>query len=239
MGRKTIRIGTAGWSIASALKPLFPGEGTHLERYAQRFDAVEINSSFYRPHRRETYERWAASTPPGFRFAVKLPKAVTHEMRLVGAESLIERFAGESDGLGDKLGVVLVQLPPTLIFDASTVGAFLRLSCDHIRAPLAIEPRHPSWFDEDADALLADQGVARVAADPARVPAAEEPGGWRGLSYYRLHGSPDIYRSSYADRIPKIAQRLRGDPADCWCIFDNSASMAAIPDAVALATLLS
>lgn len=119
-----IRIGTAGWSIRGTIADEFPGGGTHLQRHAGRFDAVEINSSFYRPHRRATYERWSGSVPDSFRFAVKAPESVTHERRLCHCDELVDRFVAEASGLGDKLGVILVQLPPTLQFDRESVTRF-------------------------------------------------------------------------------------------------------------------
>ena len=119
-------IGTAGWSIGTRYAGHFPPAGTHLQRYGARLDAVEINSSIYRPHRRETYERWAASVPAGFRFSVKLPKAITHERRLAGFEAPLDRFMAEVGGLGDKLGVLLVQMPPSLRFEERTAAAFFQ-----------------------------------------------------------------------------------------------------------------
>jgi uncharacterized protein YecE (DUF72 family) len=110
----TIHIGCAGWSLPKEHLTLFPLTGSHLERYAARFNCVEINSSFYRSHRVATYQRWAAATPPNFRFAVKLPKQITHIKRLSGADEAITGFATEVAGLGMKLGPVLVQLPPNL-----------------------------------------------------------------------------------------------------------------------------
>ena len=92
--------------------------GSHLERYGAILNAVEINSSFYRPHRTATYERWAASVPEDFRFAVKVPKAITHERRLKDVGDLLDRFLSEVSGLGPKLGPLLVQLPPSLSFQA-------------------------------------------------------------------------------------------------------------------------
>ena len=88
----TIRIGTAGWTVPKAVAEKFPGEGGHLARYAGRFDAVEINSSFYRPHRPATYARWAASVPHGFRFAMKIPREITHTRRLADAMDPLDRF---------------------------------------------------------------------------------------------------------------------------------------------------
>src|SRR3954469_14763579 len=105
-----LRIGTAGWSIPKEHAAPFPTTGSHLERYGAVFNAVEINSSFYRPHRRATYERWAASVPADFRFAVKVPKAVTHEHRLKDVGDRLDRFIAEVGGLGPTRGPLLVQM---------------------------------------------------------------------------------------------------------------------------------
>ena len=232
-----IRIGTAGWSIHARYGDHFPPGGSHLERYARVLDAVEINSSFYRPHKRGTYERWAAAVPQGFRFAVKLPKAVTHQARLVGAEALLDAFLDEISGLGGKLGPLLVQLPPSLRFDAVITRDFMAAVRERHAGPIACEPRHPSWFDADADDLLAAFRVARVATDlPAGSPAAGEPGGWRGMTYRRLHGSPRVYYSNYdAPQIEAVAERMKNDAAagvETWCIFDNTAAFEALGNAM-------
>src|ERR1700761_7871846 len=107
-------VGCAGWNLRKELVESFPLDGTHLQRYAARLNCVEINSSFYRSHRKTTYERWAASTPADFRFSVKLPKHITHVCRLVDVERHIRQFVDETSGLGSKLGPILVQLPPSL-----------------------------------------------------------------------------------------------------------------------------
>lgn len=234
-----VLIGTAGWSIPAASAANFIDGASHLERYASRFDAVEINSSFHRPHRRTTYERWAATVPEDFRFAVKLPKLITHVQRLAGDGAALERFAGEVGGLRSKLAVLLVQLPPSLAFDeAAAVPFFTALRATFDATPVC-EPRHASWFMPQVDALLADLRVARVAADPAPVPDAAYPGGWSGLRYFRLHGSPVIYRSSYDEpRLSGYAGALRAPCGEAWCILDNTASMAATADALALRHLV-
>src|ERR1700752_5229595 len=118
------RIGTAGWAIRTRHGDHFPGSGSHVERYARRFNAVEINSSFYRPHRSTTYERWAASVPAGFSFAVKIPKEITHTRRLSDAAAQLDAFLDQVTGLSTKLGVLLVQLPPTLEFDLRIADTF-------------------------------------------------------------------------------------------------------------------
>jgi uncharacterized protein YecE (DUF72 family) len=226
--------------VPSRYAEAVPGPGSHLERYARRLNAVEINSSFHRPHQHKTYERWAQSTPVDFRFSVKVPKAITHERALVDCASLVETFAGEIAGLGDKLAVLLVQLPRTSKADRATTGRFF----DQLRAvsdaAIAFEPRHADWFAPEAGAWLADRRIARVAADPAPAPDASEPGSWGGIRYYRWHGSPRLYYSDY-DEAALAALRKRSEAdvarAPVWCIFDNTASGAALGNALTLAGL--
>ena len=229
-----ILIGTAGWSIPRASATHFPAEGSHLARYSQGLRAVEINSSFYRPHSVATYARWAAATPPGFRFAIKLPRTITHELELRRSRPLLERFLSETDGLGDKRGPILVQLPPSHVFDARVVGRFFDLFRARFSGSLVCEPRHATWLTSAADRLLAGYEVARVAADPARAPGADVPGGWNGLVYYRLHGSPRTYWSRYsAEYLDGLSRCLQtaAKTVDSWCVFDNTAAGAAIENA--------
>ncbi len=185
-----IYVGQAGWSIASKWQGDFPAVGSHLERYAARFNAVEINSSFYRPHLPKTYERWAASVPDEFRFAVKVPQEITHECRLAGTEALLERFLYEAQHLGGKLGPLLVQLPPSLGYDAGAAADFFAMLRTRFDGAVVFEPRHASWFTVVADELLAQHGISRVDADPIPCPAAlvQRPAG--STAYLRLHGSP-------------------------------------------------
>jgi len=237
-----IRIGTAAWSIPKEHAAPFPVAGSHLERYGAVLNAVEINTSFYRPHRTATYERWAASVPEDFRFAVKVPKAITHERKLKDVGDLLDRFLSEAGGLGPKLGPLLVQLPPSLSFQPSVADGFLNELRRRFKGSIVCEPRHASWFTPEVEALLVELRIARVAADPAPVQGADEPGGWRGLSYYRLHGSPKIYYSAYsAEHLAAIAEVLARDAAaaiETWCIFDNTAAFAATGDALTARTLV-
>lgn len=232
------RIGTAGWTIPRPVADAFPADGTALERYAARFSAVEINSSFHRPHRASTWARWADAVPADFRFSAKLPKTITHQAKLVGCDALLDAFLGEAAGLGEKLSVLLVQLPPKLAFDADVADAFFATLGERSNAAIVCEPRHASWFDQDVGAFLAERHVARVAADPAVVAEAAVPGGWAGVSYWRLHGSPVMYRSSYADRLAHYAVGVGAAPGEAWCMFDNTASSAATGDALSLQAML-
>lgn len=235
-------IGTAGWSIASRYVAEFPAQGTHLERYARRLCCVEINTSFYRPHLPETYLRWAESVPDEFRFSVKLPKTITHEAGLVDAEAALDKFLQDIAGLGKKLGVLLAQLPPHLKFEMQTADGFFRLLRGKTASHIALEPRHPSWFGHEAESMMKTHHVARVAADPSRAANGDEPGGWDGLRYFRLHGTPDIYYSDYdAEGLLTIGRRVAASAAggaEVWCIFDNTANGHALGNAVSLARSL-
>ncbi len=155
------RIGTAGWTIPRTSAAHFPAEGTGLERYAAVLPAAEINTTFYRSHKPAIFERWANATPPHFRFAVKAPKTVTHEKRLVETNDLLRTFVAEIAPLGGKLGPVLIQLPPSLQFTddaAHFVGGWREL----YEGPTIIEARHATWFTGEAEARLVDAHIAPV-----------------------------------------------------------------------------
>jgi uncharacterized protein YecE (DUF72 family) len=235
-GTSQVYTGCAGWSLPRASWPHFPEAGTHLERYAQRLNAAEINSSFYRPHQPGTYERWAAAVPPAFRFSVKLPKTITHEKRLLDCAGLLETFLDQARGLGDRLGCLLVQLPPSLAFKPEVTVPFLADLRRRHSGPVALEARHDSWFEAQADDLLRVHEVARVLADPVLFDAGRAPGGWHGLVYLRLHGSPRVYYSSYeGGLLERLVERIAQESAAAdkiWCIFDNTASGAAIENAL-------
>ncbi|HEY1707436.1 MAG TPA: DUF72 domain-containing protein [Rhizomicrobium sp.] len=229
-----IRIGTAGWAIRREHAGRF-GEGvSHLARYATRFNAVEINSSFYRPHRPATYARWTASVPQDFRFSVKLPKTITHTKRLKAVAKELDAFLAEVAALDGKLGPLLAQLPPSLAFDRKSIEAFAKRLRGRFTGAVVFEPRHASWFSGEADGLLAAYEMARVAADPAVVPAAALPGGWDGFTYWRLHGSPRLYYSDYEPAfLNALAARL-SRATESWVIFDNTALGFATANAFAL-----
>ncbi len=243
------RVGTAGWTIPKTCTAAFAGDGPHLVRYARTMRCVEINSSFYRPHRPTTWRRWADETPDDFRFAVKLPRTITHEAKLVDAQPRVDAFFDEIAGLGAKLGVVLVQLPPSLAFDAARDAAFFAgLRARHPGA-IVCEPRHPTWFADEAHALLRAHRVGRAGADPACAPGAGEPGGWLGpngdgrgaVLYYRWHGSPRMYWSDYPDAwLAGRAAALARWPSDAerWCIFDNTGGGFAMPNALAFRAMV-
>jgi uncharacterized protein YecE (DUF72 family) len=226
-----IRIGTAGWTLPKQHAQHFPETGTHLERCAQGFNCVEVNSSFHRPHQLITWERWSRCTPSDFRFAVKLPKTITHTALLANCGAPLQKFFDEVGGLADKLGPILVQLPPKLAFDEGLAHEFFttlrELHPQHLHTGfIALEPRHATWFTPPLDRLLRSFEIARVAADPPKAsPLAAVPGGWNGLCYWRLHGAPRTYYSAYETAFLRhLARQLRSSTcATKWVIFDNTA----------------
>ena len=231
-----IYVGTAGWNIPRAHKERFSTAGSQLERYASRLNAAEINSSFYRAHAPATYERWAASVPASFRFAVKIPKVISHERLLARSRGPLTRFLDESSALGPKRGPLLLQLPPSFEFEARRAGRFFELLRQVYAGPIVCEPRHSTWATAASNHLLVKFKIGRVAADPPRAPGLCDPAGWTGLIYYRWHGSPRAYFSCYTSGdLTRLAEAIRGGASERWCIFDNTGSGSAAGNALDLA----
>jgi uncharacterized protein YecE (DUF72 family) len=215
----------------------FVREGTHLERYSRTFNCCEINSSFYRPHRYSTWERWSESVPKGFRFSVKFPRTITHDVELKCRPEDLTAFLKRVSFLGQQMGPLLVQLPPSCVFDYVVAKRFFALLRDEHDGDVVLEGRHRTWFDAKAIDLLGEFSIAGVAADPACVPAAGQPTGSRKLVYFRLHGSPRRYYSSYSGKfVQAMAKRMvaLAKESSVWCIFDNTAAGFATPNAFEL-----
>jgi uncharacterized protein YecE (DUF72 family) len=235
-----ILVGCAGWSLGREHAPAFPGDGTHLQRYARQFNAAEVNSSFYRPHRPQTYARWAESVPEGFQFSVKIPKLISHEQRLQDSAQALDEFLGQCAELGERLGCLLLQLPPSLAFDPFVAEAFFIQLRERFAGHVVVEPRHESWLQ--AEPMLTHYRIAQATVDPSRLSNDSQPSGWPGLRYWRLHGAPRMYYSAYEeDFLMRLAAGLKAKAqsgAPTWCIFDNTASGAATGNALRLMELL-
>jgi uncharacterized protein YecE (DUF72 family) len=157
---------------------------------------------------------------------------------------VLDTFLSEATHLGERLGPLLVQLPPSFEYDERVAREFFEALRKRHDGAVVFEPRHPTWFTDDVERMLVELRIARVAADPARVPEAAEPAGWPGIVYYRLHGSPrvyyDAYDASYMDALEsRLRSHLGSSDAPVWCIFDNTALGAATVNAVDLQKRLS
>lgn len=241
-------VGLSGWTYSEWRGDFYPDGLPAKQRLAyasERFDALEVNASFYRTLRASTYAGWLTQAQPGTRFAIKAPKAVTHLRRLKDAVEPIEEFWDSGLlQLGDALGPILWQLPPSLRFDADLVGTFLDalpVERDGVHLQHALEPRHASWDADEPAALLATHDVALVTSDLAgRYPLIDRP--TASFAYLRLHGHERLYWSGYSDaQLRAWADRCRAHAAagrEVWVFFDNSAGGRAPHDALTLRSLL-
>jgi uncharacterized protein YecE (DUF72 family) len=234
-----IYVGTSGWQYASWRNGAFYPKGTPqrewLHYYARRFATVEVNNSFYRLPEAETFDHWRESSPTGFRFVVKASRYITHVRRLRDCREPLELFWRRASRLKEKLGPVLIQLPPNFRVDLSRLEAFLRVLPPGMRA--AFEFREGSWRNEDVLALLDGAGAAWVLADRPgwRVPVIIT-GGW---AYIRFHqGQPR--RPSYTrQKLRRWAERIEGlEARDTYVFFNNDEEAAAPADAATLIDLL-
>lgn len=230
-------IGCAGWGIPK--EHLADGGGHRLQQYSKIINCVEINSSFYREHKASTYAKWAELVPDHFRFSVKVPKSIMHGTKYA-EPILIDPLLEGIKMLAHKCGPLLLQTPPRLEFDRVLVENFLGYVRKLYEGKIVCEPRHVSWTDEQAKALLETFKVSYVAADPGLMNIFESIGTSLKTSYIRLHGAPRIYYTSYSDKSLKVisdslkSTRSKHSP---WVIFDNTASGAAFNNALRLIEL--
>ncbi|WP_117196328.1 DUF72 domain-containing protein [Rhizobium terrae] len=223
-------IATAAWSIPKKVADRFAQKGSGLTRYASVFDGVEINSTFYRRHKTSTFARWAESVPDSFRFAVKIPKEISHSRAMKDIAEPFETFLEDIAPLGEKRGPLLCQLPPSLAFEADVLETAFKTIRNAVDGAIVIEVRHKSWASAEALDLLKRYAIDRVLADPAPVWPAKEFN--TPPKYVRLHGKPKIYYSSYTDE--EIRSFSKRSAPDGWCVFDNTASGAAIENALTM-----
>jgi uncharacterized protein YecE (DUF72 family) len=211
-----------------------------LAHVARLFNAVEVNGSHYRQIARASYAAWAAQTPPGFRFAVKGHRFVTHYRRLSDCGDSVRRLREQASGLGDKLAVVVWQLPATFARDVTRLDDFLGVLGSWGDVRHALELRHASWFTDDVRERLRAARVASCLSDAPDFPLW--PVVTTDLVYVRLHGHTRKYASSYAPAsLARWAARARAwarEGRDVHIYLDNDAEGAAIPNAETLTRLL-
>lgn len=233
------RIGTSGWTYPHWLNRFYPQDhpkARWLEYYVRHFDTVELNASFYRLPKPVTFENWRARTPDGFLWSIKASKFITHTKRLKDPGEPLERLYRAAAGLGDKLGVILFQLPPSLAFDRTLFEDF----CSALDSGVhhALEVRHPSWIQDQALRVLRQHKIALCIADTAgRYPYCEAL--TADFAYLRLHGSKKLYASNYSDEeLHTWAERLRTWARPAFVYFDNDAEGYAVNNARQLKSIL-
>jgi len=231
-------VGTSGWSYRHWKGCFYPDSlpaREWLPRYSRRLRSVEINATFYRLQRPETFSRWAASVPADFRFAFKASRYLTHTRRLQEASEGLTRLLDSTMPLGDKRGPMLLQLPPAFPADPERLSAFLAACPADLE--VAVEFRDPAWFTPDTEAVLRRYGSALVWSD---YPGAESPV-WYTASflYIRRHGAAGLFTGRYGrPAMQALAATITATGKTSYCYFNNDAEAAAVLDALELAELL-
>jgi uncharacterized protein YecE (DUF72 family) len=238
---KQVHVGCSGW-VYKHWRGIFYPEGLPqkrwFERYAEEFDTVEINASFYRLPLATTFEGWREKAPAGFHYAVKVNRFITHMKKLIDCEEEVDRFIALARPLGDKLGPLLYQLPPSLHKNIQRLDAFLsRLPKD---LEQVVEFRHKSWYDEEVLSVLDRHGIGFVAHDMKGLVSPRWASG--RTAYVRFHGAGGKYWGRYSDEAliawtDWCLEQVRSGKS-CWCYFNNDIHGHAIEDARTLKSMV-
>jgi len=232
-----LRVGCSGWSYADWKGPVYP-EGaptsTWFARYAELFDTVELNNTFYRLPPVSTVEHWAAQAPPGFLYAVKVGQFVSHRVKLKDPDRWLTNHLDRVCRLGDHLGPNLLQLPPRWKRDTARLDAFLTEAPSELR--WAVELRDPSWVHDDVFATLERHGAALCMHDLLPHQPWLRTSDWTYLRFHGPHALDDRYRGRYTGaRLWRIADRLGAwldEDVDVYAYFNNDFNGDAVHDAV-------
>jgi uncharacterized protein YecE (DUF72 family) len=236
-----ILVGTSGWQYRHWRGRFYPAgmpQSRWLEHYAAQFATVELNTTFYRLPERASFAGWRDRTPADFRFAAKLSRYLTHVRRLRDPAEPVARFLARASGLGDRLGPVLLQLPPDLPADPDALAAVLAEFPGPV--PVAVEPRHPSWWTGPVRAVLERHGAALCWADRGSRPVTPL---WRtaGFGYLRLHeGAAAPWPRYGSAALRSWVRRVAGafdEDANVYVYFNNDQQGAAPVDAARFAHL--
>jgi uncharacterized protein YecE (DUF72 family) len=232
-----VHVGCSGWVYRHWKGGFYPEDLPQkrwFERYARQFDTVEINASFYREPLASTFDGWREKAPPGFRYAVKANRFITHNKKLIDCAEPVDRFIGLARKLERTLGPLLYQLPPSLHRNDKRLDAFLGLlpsDLEHV-----VEFRHASWYDEEVLAILDRHGVGFVVHDLVGLTSPRWASG--RTAYVRFHGTGGKYRGRYSEEQLRgwadwlSDQRAKGRSG--WAYFNNDIGGDAIEDAKAL-----
>jgi len=243
-GERPVRIGCSGWNYASWKDEFYGGLPARLwlERYARTFDTVEVNTTFYRLPNRTSVATWERTVPPGFLFAVKASRYLTHIKRLRDLGPGLDRFYERIEPLrrSPKLGPILWQLPPTFVRDDERLAAALQ-RLDRTAERHCVEFRHASWFADDVYALLREHGVALVIGDRPEVNDFQAHVFTAPWTFVRFHYGTRGRRGNYSEsELRDWAERLAGwrGEVEVFAYFNNDWEVFAVRNALRLKALL-
>jgi uncharacterized protein YecE (DUF72 family) len=231
----TVFVGTCGWQYDEWRPHLYEGipKARWLEHYATRFGAVEVNNTFYNLPKEETFASWRDRTPPGFVFALKASRRITHILRLRECAQSVEYLVKRAAALGDKLGPILYQLPPSEKRNDGVLDEFLAVLPPSPGA--TIEFRSSTWFDDAVFEKLRARDIALcISHGHTYATPVVTTAGW---AYFRLHGGPDYAEYTLEEKAAWI-DRIAGVAATCdpvFVFFDNDVEGAAVRDSTAIA----
>lgn len=236
------RIGCSGFSYKDWKGTFYPGklaQSKWFEYYTTQFNTLELNTTFYRFPRVKTLQNWYIQSPAHFLFAVKAPRLITHYKRFNDCERLLSDFYGAvSEGLQEKLGPVLFQLPSQIMYDENFLEKLI--NCVDTNFKNVIEFRHASWWQRGVYSLLAKNGITFCGIDHPQLPTEAIIN--TSLVYYRFHGAPKLYYSEYsATTVAAVADKIKASrkAKDVFIFFNNTATMAAINNAELLKKYIS
>jgi len=241
-------IGTSGYNYSHWSDGVFYPRGLPerkwLEHYTRFFNTVELNVSFYRLPQKSVFEGWRKRTPENFKFVVKGSRFITHVKKLKDCEEPLKLFFNNVEGLKEKLGVVLWQLPPNLHVDREKLKAFCKI-IHQLRVSRStrhsFEFRHPSWFCEDIYAILRKYGFSLCIAHSQEWPCEELA--TADFIYFRFHGGEILYGSNYSEKeLREWASKAKywmKKRKDIYAYFNNDAQGFAVKNALRFKELLS
>lgn len=237
-----IYIGTSGWCYDSWSGVFYPESVSGSERlkfYAEHFNTVEINSSFYHLPKPEAFTGWARKTPDNFKFAVKASRYITHIKRLKDCDDAVSRLIDAASSLGEKLSLFLFQLPANLKEDYKKLESFLKILPE--KYSYVFEFRDESWFCDEIYKLLDKRGCGIVISSSPEFPYYDVVTG--GICYLRMHGSKSLYNSKYTDKeleeCVNIVIKYQSHGYISYIYFNNDAHGYAIDNAETLKHMLS
>jgi uncharacterized protein YecE (DUF72 family) len=233
-------IGCSGFHYRHWKGPFYPNglpQKRWFEFYAEHFQTLELNVTFYRFPRLPVLQQWYQHSPENFLFSVKAPKAITHFKQFHGTVDMLSSFYSTiSEGLQEKLGPVLFQFSPRFHYSDERLGRVLAQLDPAFNNVL--EFRHPGWWREEVYTQLRQHNVSFCGMSHPELP--DEVVVTNAAVYYRFHGVPDLYRSAYGDvSLKQFVEKVENTAGvrEIWCYFNNDAVVAAIPDAQALARM--
>jgi uncharacterized protein YecE (DUF72 family) len=253
MTEKKIYIGTSGWMYKDWGKTFYPPglKKGHLTYLSGEFNTVEVNTSFYHLPALETFQKWRDETPQDFIFSVKLSRYITHQKKLKGIRVPFRKFLRNAKGLGSKLHVVLIQLPPFLQFNKNLLTELIetiKIASGQVsfQPRFALEPRHESWMKNHdlVCSMLQKEKIALVFPHSARIPsfAPVDQNVTADLVYIRFHGPSEFAASGYgARRLAPWAKRIKKwheNGLEVFAYFNNDINGHAIEDARTLKSLI-